>query len=104
MKMNKKRLLIISFITIILTTGFMLYNINQSYKVVTFKEENGWGYNIFYKKKIIIHQPYMPVISGQKAFISKKYARETGKLVADKLKKHKLPRITSDELDAIVKN
>jgi len=100
---KKKRLTFLSVLIAIIIVGcFMTYNAERGYRVVTFRNDNGWGYNILYDQKTIIHQPFMPAINGQKVFSERNAARMTGKLVVSKLRKHKLPGITSNELYAII--
>lgn len=101
---KKKRISFLSVLIAILivTACFLTYNADRGYRVVTFRNNAGWGYDILYDQKIIIHQPFMPAINGQKAFSERNAARMTGKLVVSKLRKHRLPGITSNELYAII--
>ena len=41
---------------------------NRAYSVNVFSTRGGWGYDILYNNKIIIHQPYMPAVNGQVPF------------------------------------
>lgn len=68
------------------------------YRIKVFEVEQGWGYSIFNKEKLIIRQQYIPSISSQKHFKSEEDAYTIGKLVIEKLKLHKTPRITYVEL------
>jgi len=74
-------------------------SINQpEYTVKVFEVENGWGYSIFEQEKLIIRQQYIPSVKDQKHFKSKKDALTIGALVIEKLKHHKIPSITAQEL------
>ena len=68
------------------------------YTVKVFEVEQGWGYSIFQENKLIIRQQYIPSINGHKHFKSKKDAYTIGALVIEKLKHHRIPSITSEEL------
>jgi len=68
------------------------------YIVKTFQIEQGWGYSIFEKEKLIIRQQYIPSIGSQKHFKSEKDAFTIATLVIEKLKHHRIPSITSEEI------
>jgi hypothetical protein len=63
--------------------------------------ENGWGYELYSREKVIIHQEIIPVIEGENPFISRKDARKTGKLVLQKLYDGRIPVITKQDLDSL---
>ncbi|MFD1292289.1 DUF4907 domain-containing protein [Lutibacter holmesii] len=68
------------------------------YTIKVFEIEQGYGYSIFEKEKLIIRQQYIPAISNLKHFKSEKDAYTVAKLVIEKLKQHKIPSISIDEL------
>ena len=58
-----------------------------------------YGYDIYKGKKLFIHQPTIPAVSGNSGFATKSDAEKVAKLVMDKMKKGEaLPTITVDEL------
>lgn len=66
------------------------------------KETQGWGYDIYVDSKIMIHQPIIPSIQGNRSFKTEKQALTAGLFAADKLKRTgTLPTITPKELDSI---
>lgn len=70
-----------------------------AYRLETFRTgENGWGYNIFKDKKLIIKQDIIPAIEKQIAFKSEADARKTGNFVIEKLKKNQLPTLSRSDL------
>lgn len=69
-----------------------------NYTVTVFEVEKGWGYSIFEKEKLIIRQQYIPSINHQIHFKTKKDALTIGKIVIEKLNRHKSPSISSAEL------
>jgi hypothetical protein len=69
------------------------------YRVI--RVENGWGYELFCKDRIIIHQEIIPVIEGNSPFLSRSDARKTGKLALYKLSTGKIPAITRRDLDSL---
>jgi hypothetical protein len=80
---------------------FYLERAQQEYHINLFKSEQGWGYDISKGKSLLIHQPYMPAVSGQVAFADRKFARETALLVVKKIKNKRSPGISSGELRSI---
>jgi hypothetical protein len=71
------------------------------YNISLYKSGQGWGYDISVKDKPYIHQPFMPAIPGEVPFKSRVTARKTAGLMVSKLKEHKLPYITKEELDSL---
>lgn len=69
--------------------------------VYTFQVEHGYGYAVFVNDKEFIHQDCIPVIQGNKPFTSKEQAKETGELVAQKIRSKQLPTLTLEELNKI---
>lgn len=69
------------------------------YSVETFKSDSGWGYQINKKEKVIIVQPYMPGIKGNRPFPDEKSALEIGELVISKIKNNEDPSVTMEELN-----
>jgi len=101
-----KRLLLTSMILTMPMTGIILTDQRQDqhYRVVVYRSGKGWGYNVLLNNRIIICQPYIPVIQGNYPFRDKKTALKTGKLVAKKLSSGKSPGLSQAEiidLDAI---
>jgi hypothetical protein len=64
--------------------------------------QNGFGYDIIAQGKVIIHQPYIPAISGNKGFRTKEDAQKIAQLVIYKLNKNIIPpSVTKKELDSL---
>jgi hypothetical protein len=70
-------------------------------KIETFISHNGWGYNIKFKNKILIHQEYIPAIAGHYTFKSEIEAKKVAYLVINKMERKKLPTICRQELDSL---
>ena len=51
-----------------------------------FKQENGWGYDVLYNDRILIHQPMIPGKSGASGFASEKEAGADAQTVIEKIK------------------
>ena len=71
---------------------------SKNYSLKTFKVENGWGYSIYKKDKIIIKQLSIPTIQVSKPFKTKDDAIKIGNLVVNKLENKKSPTISYQEL------
>jgi hypothetical protein len=58
-----------------------------------------YGYNIFLKGKMLIHQPSIPCLKGNKGFSSREDAVKTALLVIKKIRKGVMPpTLTVDEM------
>ena len=101
---DKKKTIIFALFLVIIVVTLTLSGRGHFYEVSLFKSGDGWGYDISKKDKIYIHQPYMPVVEGQVPFQDKRSARKTGRLVIKKIRNHKSPAITKEELESVVKN
>ncbi|MDF2934431.1 MAG: hypothetical protein K0R36_3762 [Chryseobacterium sp.] len=65
------------------------------------KQNSGYGYQILKNQKILINQPYIPAIQGDKTFKTETDARKTADLVVSKIDKYYLPKISTHELDSM---
>jgi Domain of unknown function (DUF4907) len=97
---KKKRLIFALFLVIIVVT-ITVSRRGHFFKVSPFKSGDGWGYDILVKDKAYIHQPYMPAVDGQVPFKDKRSAKKTGRLVVKKIRNHKLPSVTREEIKSI---
>jgi hypothetical protein len=70
-------------------------------KVIIFKTDVGWGYNIAADDSVLIHQNIIPGISGNKGFASQSDAAKVGNLVLYKIKNNQLPSVSIRELDSL---
>ncbi|MGB8492146.1 MAG: DUF4907 domain-containing protein [Bacteroidales bacterium] len=75
---------------------------SRFYRVDVYRVDKGWGYDIILKNKVYIHQPFIPAIEGEMPFPDKRSARRTGDLVITKLKNHKPPAVSREELKSIL--
>jgi hypothetical protein len=71
------------------------------YDLRVVKNEQGWGYEIRRNNHPFIYQEYIPAIEGRKAFLDKRSAKKTGRLVLLKLQHNQLPTVTKEELKEI---
>jgi hypothetical protein len=63
-----------------------------------FKTNEGWGYNILAGKKIIVHQPFIPGVSGHAGFKQEQQAANVARIVIEKIKSGQLPVINHQQL------
>lgn len=100
MKNNKKySLLIVSvflFIGIGLTWG--IYTKHPGYQVETFAVTGGYGYQIRQEGKVIIRQPNIPAIQGNKPFATQEQALTVGNIVKERVEQKKDFSISVQEL------
>jgi len=62
---------------------------------------SGWGYDILVEGKLLIHQESIPVLTGRTGFPEKEQAERTATLIINKMKKGRLPTVTTFELEQI---
>ncbi|MBL7909415.1 MAG: DUF4907 domain-containing protein [Bacteroidia bacterium] len=62
----------------------------------------GYGYDILVDGKIMVHQPNIPAVMGNRGFATEDDASKTATLVSFKLKNNIMPpSVTLEELDSI---
>lgn len=72
-----------------------------SYRV-EFKDDLGWGYQIFDGSTLILNQDHIPAIQGNIGFPSKSAAEKTAKYIIQKLENDIFPpTLTVTELDSL---
>lgn len=77
-------------------------NSNEEFSTEIFKtENNGFGYQIKLNDEVIIKQEIIPAISMKAPFKTEANARNTAKLVVQKIKNKKVPSVTLHELDSM---
>jgi hypothetical protein len=101
-KNKKARILIITFLGCLVILALVILLLSDSkFHQRTYPSGNGWGYEIVYKKKVTIHQEFIPCITGNTPFASKNDAEKTAKLVIQKLEEGKIPSITMQDLEEL---
>jgi len=109
MTKREKLLLLFSIIMLAAATGILFYKRNSGsaskdllrIDLKTFKQPAGWGYDIKVGPTFFIHQDRIPVIPGNKMFISEEEALRIGHLMVEKIKKTGRTDITLEELNAL---
>ena len=72
------------------------------FSVQSIKLENGWGYQIFQGKKLMINQKNIPAVQGNQVFLTEKEALKVGELVLNKLLQNQFPpTVTTEELTTL---
>ena len=99
---ERKKAIILALFAVITGVLITLAGRGHFYDVEIYKSGDGWGYDILKKDNVYIHQPFMPAIEGEVPFPDKKSARETGRLVIKKIRKHKSPAVTKEEIKVII--
>ncbi|MDQ3189969.1 MAG: DUF4907 domain-containing protein [Bacteroidota bacterium] len=76
---------------------------NPEIRMEVFRSEKGaWGYNIYLKNKLYIHQEHVPGINGNVGFRTKEDAEKTAALVMEKIKNKIIhPTVSMKELDSL---
>ncbi len=100
-KFEKRIFYPLFFILLTSIIAFSLYRyISPSHqvKVRTYEVGEGWGYRISIKGKVVIDQPFIPVISGKHVFPDRRTASKAGHLVKKRIIKKQLPALTREDL------
>ena len=63
-----------------------------------FKTEKGWGYDVLVDDRIIIHQPFIPGVSGTNGFSTEQAAGDDAKSVIEKIKSGEYPLFQHQQL------
>lgn len=59
-----------------------------------------FGYDIFLNGKLLVHQPHIPALPGNKGFTTKKRAQKVADFVVKKIRKNEMPpTVTIDNLN-----
>ncbi len=95
----KRVLILVGFIISVMICSFYLFIPTEPISTTIFKVENGFGYMISSKEKILIKQKNIPVIQEQRPFCSEKDAQKIATLIKKKLIHKKSPSITLKELE-----
>lgn len=101
MKRNKKTIGISCFVLLLLVGiiyGYM-HSIDIYRLEVTRIEGSGYGYKIYEGERLIIVQPFIPVVSGKRPFQSVQDAQCIGNLVLERIKAGNEFAISKADLD-----
>lgn len=76
----------------------------DSIKVIVFKVDDGYGYEIYVHHKKLIYQPYIATVEGNVTFPHQEQAEQTAQLVSSKIRQGIIPpALTVEEIDTILK-
>jgi hypothetical protein len=67
-------------------------------RLTTFRSGSGWGYAVSTQGKVVICQPFIPAIEGNKPFATKSDAKKAGKIIVTRLIEGAEPSLSKDEL------
>ncbi len=63
---------------------------------------NTFGYDILLYKRILVHQPNMPVLPGNEGFSTKEKAQTVAEFVVKKIRNNEMPpTVTMEDLNAL---
>jgi hypothetical protein len=74
----------------------------KTYMIDPKDEKKGWGYDVFIFGGMVIHQPNIPAVNGNRAFSTKEDAEKVGNFAIDKIKRNIMPPALSiEELESL---
>lgn len=72
-----------------------------TYRLI-YKENTGWGYQVFKGAKMLINQEHIPAVQGVKGFDTEEQAETTVKHLIERIKKgDPRPTLSVQELDSL---
>ncbi len=75
---------------------------NDSYSFKTYMVGKYWGYDIYKDNQLLVHQPNIPAIEGNRGFSSEQKAISVANLTIKKLRNGIMPpTISIEELDSL---
>ncbi len=107
--MFKKRLILtviaLVILVIVIQTKQRTSNnpyLNANTQVKTYEGETGWGYDIYVDGVLLIHQPNIPALPGNRGFTIEADAQRVAKLIVGKIKGNIMPpALTLEDLKAV---
>jgi hypothetical protein len=82
----------------------IMYAYNDSLQYETYPSANGWGYRLYYRYKLLVNQPNIPAVAGNKAFSNEKDAKKIAFLASSKVAKgHMPPTLNPEEIKQLIK-
>jgi Domain of unknown function (DUF4907) len=69
----------------------IMYNYNDSLQYETYPQPIGWGYRLYLRYKLLINQPIIPALAGNKSFKNEADAKKIAKLASSKIAKGQMP-------------
>lgn len=102
--MKVKMMMTKTFWKLLFCSGILLTSCEKKsnkFEIKITKQNSGYGYQILKEHKILINQPFIPAIQGEKTFKNEKDAQKTADLVVRKIDKYSLPKISIHELDSM---
>lgn len=102
--MITKHNLVVLLVSLTLAAAIPFFYAGRDHKKIeykTFHTSEGWGYDILIRKKLAIHQQYIPAMAEKKGFSQEALAKKAAESVVDKIKNNKLPTLSYTEISQI---
>lgn len=74
----------------------------HGYELALYRVSSGWGYDISFNGRTIIHQPFVPALSGDAPFPDRASAFEAASLVIGKITSGEGPSLKKEEVEEIL--
>ena len=90
---------IAGLLTGLMVLSFLVFIVSRDKPgLVSFRTDGGWGYKVSVNREVLIYQPCIPAIEGNRPFASRHDAMKTGRLARRKICKGIIPLISIEEL------
>ena len=100
---GKRRPVLLLLCLVFAVSAAVSYLCTDSRQVRVFRYGTGWGYDIFYQEKAIIHQPYLPAVAGNVPCPDRSSARRISRYVISRLEAGESPALDAAEVHRLVK-
>lgn len=94
----KKRIAVVVIVGLTVLFGVLCFPGRDRSGLTAFRSEDGWGYSVRIREKVVIYQPYIPALEGNKPFRSRKEALRAGRMVITKMNDGADYSLTVEEL------
>jgi hypothetical protein len=94
----KKRFTVVLIAVVAALCTILCFTDRDRSGLEAFRSENGWGYSIKNREKVVIYQPYIPALEGNNPFRSRREALKAGRMVITKINEGTDYTLTIDEL------
>ena len=95
---RKKRMLLFSACVVLFVSAAVSYSHSARVYGRLFRSGGGWGYDIVYNGKAVIHQPYIPALPGMNPFPDRHSARKVASHVAARVQSGESPAVSAEEV------
>jgi len=92
-------LTLVFLISAITSVDYLVSRTQRVFELEVIESEEGWGYQILRRGKLLIRQDHIPGIADKRPFKTREDAERVGHLVIQRLDQGKSPRVSKKDLN-----